>query len=111
MTVAEQREAARLSANDKRRAVAATRQRLQSGTLTLADAMSNPPDELLRYPLIDVIRFTRRSLRPGGGSFVAIGRQAIRDDVNLMVPLGRASARSRAWVAEFGTHGQWGVSA
>ncbi len=87
-----------------RRNRAAVRAALRSGTLTLQDAMTSPPPELLRDPLIDVLRHGRGCCRRSPAWMEKLGREAVRDGVNLMVPLGRASARSRAWVAEHGSH-------
>ena len=110
MTLTEQRDSARQLANDKRLRIATVRRDLRNGTLSLSSAMSDPPDELLRYPLIDVIRWTRMQGRRCTRSDVEIGRRAVRDGVNLMLSVGDASPRSRAWVAQWGTY-RWRPSA
>lgn len=101
MTVtAERMTEIRALAHAKRRGMAAVRRKLRTGELTLGDVMAAQPAELNDVLLVDVLRWARRC----GGKRVAeiVGREALRDQVNLMVPLGRASARSRAWVAEHG---------
>jgi hypothetical protein len=98
----EQRRSAQMRSTDLRVRRSAAKRRLRSGDLLLTDAMSDPPPELADMLLIDVIRAlgTRRS-----ASIVELGRMAVADRVNLMVPLGSASARTRAWVAQHG--GRW----
>jgi hypothetical protein len=105
MTAAEQCQQALHMAQRKRLALAAVKRALRNGALTLDAAMADPPAELANYPLIDVIRWTR-TRGYGTPAITAIGRQALRDSVNLMVPLGDASTRSRAWVAQWGHY--WG---
>lgn len=106
MTATEQRDSARQMANDKRRRLAILKRGLRNGTITLSEVMMDPPEDLLRYPLVDIVRFSGRQGHPLGRSVTTLGRLALRDRVNLMVALGDASARSRAWVAEQGTQ-QW----
>lgn len=82
------------------------RRQLRSGELPLGEAMASPPEPLLDAALIDVIRWSRSNRSHGSRrSLEVIGRAALRDNVNLMMPLGRASERSRTWVAEHG--GLW----
>jgi hypothetical protein len=88
--------------NELRGRRAEAKRRLRSGDLSLADAMGDPPPEIAGMLLIDVIRALGTSRR---ASLQDLGRMAIADRVNLMVPLGGASARSRAWVATHG--GRW----
>jgi hypothetical protein len=97
----DQREAAMLLANQARTNRATVKRNLRNGTLTLTDAMLNPPHELRNTLLIDVIRWTIRK-RSSTAALAVIGKQAVRDNINLMVPLGSASVMSRAWVAEHG---------
>lgn len=106
MTPTEQRDFARQKANDKRQRLSILKRGLRNGTLTLSEVMMDPPEDLLRYPLVDIVRFSGRQGHALGRSITALGRRAVRDNVNLMVALGDASARSRAWVAEQGTQ-QW----
>ncbi len=103
MTVVDAKLVALGMANESRMAKAGVKARLRSGSLSLADVMNDPPPELARALLIDVIRWTRSYGRGGRGPAIeALGRHALRDHVNLMVPLGEASQRSRTWVAEHG---------
>lgn len=80
---------------------AAVKRDLRSGSLTLATVMQELPDALLDVPLIDIIRWSRH--RSTSAALSRIGAMAVRDGVNLMIPLGLASQRSRTWVAQNGT--------
>lgn len=93
-----------LAAKRARRTV---RSGLRSGEMTLRDVMRERPVELADAPLIDVIRMAR--VRRNGPAVQEIGRRAVRDGVNLMVPLGKASTASRAWVATNGTYRLYGA--
>lgn len=104
MTVAQQRRAALNVATAKRLNKAALKRSLRNGTMSLTAVMADPPDELAHDPLIDVIRWSRAQGKPGRPSITEIGKQALRDQVNLMTPLEDASARSRAWAAEWGNY-------
>ena len=104
MTTAEKRDASLHNANTTRLELSLTRRSLRSGALTLDAVMTDPPDVLRNVPLIDVIRWTRTQGRRRAVAFTVIGQRAVQDNVNLMRPLGEASARSRAWVAEHGTY-------
>ena len=96
-----QRQAALRLANVIRLEVSAVKASLRSGALTLTDVMLDPPAVLADALLIDVIRWTRtKQRRPR--SIEEIGRRAVKDGVNLMLPVARASTRTRAWVAEHG---------
>lgn len=110
MKLADQRRAHLSLANRRRAEVGEARAALRSGALPLEDVMADPPAALAAVALVDVIRWCR-STAPSQGrpAVVQIGQQAVRDDVNLLVPLGEASARSRAWVAQWGT--RWKVAA
>lgn len=87
-------------ANEVRASRAAAKRALRSGALTLPVAMRDRPDELLDVLLIDIVRWSRN--RSSTAAISHIGAMAVRDSVNLMMPLGRASLRSRDWVAQHG---------
>lgn len=105
-----QRDRALNSANEKRAAIASIRVQLSSGQLTVADVMLDPPVALKDTPLIDILRM-QRARRRNGLSLAIIGEEAIDANVNLLLPLGCASARVRAWVAAHGMRstpiGRW----
>lgn len=103
MTATEQRDAARVVANERRTELAALKRGLRNGSVSLEAVLSDPPDELRGRLLIDVIRWTRS--KSNGRAITEVGRQALRDNVNLMVAVGDTSARTRAWVAQWG--GYW----
>lgn len=102
MTVEERDRRLRL-ANDKRLRVAALRQQMRTGQVTLTQVLMDPPEELSGYTILDVLRFPRSTDRyQGSAGLTRLGRMALRDGVNLAIPLGEASARTRAWAAEHG---------
>lgn len=70
----------------------------------LLDWMDEPPVELLDVPLLDLLRWTRATGRTvrGQQALVDLNARAVRANVNLMMPLGRASHVTREWVAEHG---------
>ncbi len=92
-----------LASTAKRRALSAIKAALRRGEVRLEDLMTDPPDLIADVPLIDVIRWTRRD-QSATARIAQIGAWAVRDGVNLMQPVGVASQRSRAWVAEYGMH-------
>lgn len=103
MTRAEQRRDAGITSNIVRTELAGIYRDLRAGITTLDIVLADPPDALKRQLLIDVIRRgTRSSSGRRGTSITLIGRQALKDGVNLMLPVDKASARTRAWVAEYG---------
>lgn len=99
-----QRRASLDVANVKRRQMGCIKADLRAGRLQLGDVMRDWPAELASVPLVDLIRWTRGKGPCHGRAVVEIGRRAVRDKVNLMVPLGDASARSREWVAVNATY-------
>lgn len=102
MTTTEQRTLALGRANDKRARMSALKQRLRTERGALAGVLLDPPDELAHMPVIDVVRLAW-GLR-ASRSLERLGRLALRDGVNLMMPLGHSSARTRSWLAE---HASW----
>lgn len=101
MTTAEQRRAALLLANESRTRISELKRALRSGQVALADVLTDPPDEFQNVPLVDVVRWSRGDVRHGGAWFPRMGRRAVADGVNLMVPLGQASLRTRLWVVDY----------
>lgn len=81
------------------------RQNLRTGQLTLTELMADPPIVMRNVTLADILQMRRATTRAAHPSVMALGQRAMRDGINLLVPLGQASARSRAWVAEYGDFG------
>jgi hypothetical protein len=98
----EQRMAALEVANSKRLRKAELRRRLVSERGALRDVLLDPPPEFAHMPIIDVVRLAQTSR--AAKSLQRLGRLAVRDRVNLLMPLGSASLRTREWTAE---HAQW----
>lgn len=92
------------TAQTRRLQIAELRHAVRRDPRLLIDWMHDPPDELRDIPLLDVVRWTRASRTRGSVGVVELNGKAVRSGVNLMMPLGRASERSREWVAEHGTH-------
>lgn len=86
-------------------AQAVIRRGLRNGTLTLAEVMADPPVELRGRVLFDVIRMARPRTGRNSPALAMMGRRALDDGINLMVHLGRADVRTRAWAAEYGMLG------
>jgi hypothetical protein len=87
-------------ANAIRTARAQIKKQVQAGEITVAGLMADPPDVLSSMAVCDVIRFAHKSHR-GSDTwwFENLGKHAAIERVNLCVPLGRASVRTRAWIA------------
>jgi hypothetical protein len=88
-------------ANRQRVEIAEPKRRIRCREITLVDLLEDPPGCIAEYGLIDVVRLGYQS----GGRYKAtpaittLGRDAVRDGVNLLWPIGKASLRSRRWVA------------
>jgi hypothetical protein len=98
-----QRLAALELANDKRTRRAELRRRLAAERGALREVLMDPPPELEGVPIIDVVRLAYGSGR-ASKSIERLGRLAVRDRMNLLMPLGKASVRTREWTAE---HAEW----
>lgn len=85
-------------ANERRVAVAELRRHVLAGRVSLAVLLRDPPDLLAQVALIDVMAFAVTAPRAGVWR-ERVGRDALRDGVNLLVPLGRAGGASREWAA------------
>jgi hypothetical protein len=84
-----------------RAARADIRRRVQSGRLPIADLLADPPDAVLGMTVFDVLRLLRRD-RSANRWEHHLGRQALRDGINVFVRVGEASPRTRAWAIEHG---------
>ena len=88
-------------ANRSRLARADWRKRLAGDRDLLVRVLLEQPDALADVWLIDLLRWSR-STRPSANkcdTMPRLGARAVRADVNLLMPLGRASLRSREWLA------------
>lgn len=99
------REAALEIAQVRRARLAEIRRQAHDGTLSLADIVRDPPTELHGWTCVDVIRLKIRAR--SSNSIARLGRLAVRDGVNLLMPIGRTSQRSRLWIIE---HACWHIS-
>lgn len=87
-------------ANVIRGQIAKTRADLRNGRVSVGELALSPPEHLLLTPMYEVARLRTPDSRDARRRLEELGRRALRDRVNLMVPLGRASTRSREWLAE-----------
>ncbi len=96
--------AALATAQERRMCHARLKRDVRTDPELLRDWMLEPPAELLDVPLLDLLRWTRSTGRTvrGQQALVDLNGRAVRANVNLMMPLGRASTVTRAWVAENG---------
>jgi hypothetical protein len=99
MTATQQRQHAIQQANRIREQRHTIKQDLQAGTLTLTDILTAPHPAVATTPLLDVMLWARKRGMQAPG-LARVGEQAIRDRVNLLLPVGSASLRMRKWCAE-----------
>lgn len=97
----EQRRAALVQANEMRGQLAALRRELRTHPHRLAAVLLDPPACVHGMPMIDVLRMVRAKRRRAWGA-QWIGERALADGVNLLVPVDRASRRTREWAARHG---------
>lgn len=95
---------ARERANEKRAARAELRRDVQSGLLSLEDVLLPVHSLVAGLPLADVVRWQYHERATSVTALERLGRHAVLHGVNLMVRAGRASEKSRTWVAHYGRH-------
>lgn len=88
---------------DLRGSRAKVRRDLVTGAVSLADVLADPPAVILDLTILEVLKMLR-----GGHSERRIwqhrlGQQALRDQVNVLVQVGRSSQATREWAV---AHGQ-----
>lgn len=105
MPTTDQVQAALMRANDRRTRIAQLKTRIRRGEISLAEIMNDPPGELENWTCADVVAL-QYSRRTGTPALERLGRMAVRDDINLFVPMCRASVRTRAWITQ---HASWHV--
>jgi hypothetical protein len=76
------------------------RRRIRRGEVALVDLLDDPPACIHGMGLVDVLRF---SYTGSGRARIprrieSLGREAARDGINLLVPIERASMRTRRWL-------------
>lgn len=107
MTPAEQRAVALRRANARRIELAGLRRMARQDPTLIAAWLLDPPAALADVAVVDVVRLpSDRSTAGARVTIERLGRLAARDGINLFVRLGRASTRTRTWVAE---HAVWRV--
>ena len=72
--------------------------RVRDGDLSMAVLLADPPAEIAQITLLDVVCKSSRCPR-GLLALDALGAAALRDNINLLVPVERASTRQREWLA------------
>lgn len=86
-------------ANRRRVEVAEVRRRLRADPRLLREVLLDPPRCLDGMPVIDVIVLARSGRRTSARLMHWIGGRALADRVNVLVPIERASRRTREWAA------------
>lgn len=105
MTVKEreaQRTAALKSANQRRIAMAGIRSDLRKGSIDLASILNDPPADLEDTLLVDLLRWAAKDRR-APSRMTALGRKAVNENINLLLPISKASIRTRSWVIDNGS--------
>jgi hypothetical protein len=91
-----QRQDAMAKGNVRRLAIREMRRDLKEGRLDLIDVLRDPPELLQTMPIIDAVRVARNvSPRAAPNWLVRMGRDATFAQINLLLPLGAASERTR----------------
>jgi acetolactate synthase regulatory subunit len=80
------------------------RRQLRMGETSLSVILRDPPQPMAKDPLFDVLKWVRHR---GHRWLIDVNRRAILEGVNLAVPLGQASERSRRWLVEEIEGEQW----
>jgi len=88
------------AANVRRQQTAVVRRALRLDRGELARVLADPPECLHRLTLIDVVMLCLASRRTQPRAIALLGRMALRDGVNLLLPVGRASPATRQWLAD-----------
>lgn len=102
----EVRDAALQKANRHRLELHSLRGQIRRGEVDLADLLEDPPAYLQRWTLLDVVRlgWHKPARHHSSATLEQLGREAVRDGVNLLISLERSSMDSRRWVS---THVRW----
>lgn len=90
-------------ANERRLTVAALKRDVRAGRVTLAAIMAHPPAAALDVALVDLVRWARDATRTRAW-FERLGKQAVRDDINLLLTVAQASTETRRWLV---LHAGW----
>lgn len=93
----EQRAEARKASAVKRGRIAELRKHVQAGRVGVDVLLLEPPALIAHMALVDVMGLARPDRC--GPWREGIGRAAVRDGVNVLVPVGKASRVTREWAA------------
>ena len=101
MTPAEQRAIAAAESKRVRGEAAAVRVAMRTSYHAALSALMDPPECIHGRMVLEVIAMTR-AVGMRADHLTEIGREAVRDGINLTVRMGRASLRTRLWAVEHG---------
>lgn len=101
MTSAEQRAIAAEESKRVRCEAAALRVKMRTSYHAAVEALMDPPECIRGRMVLEVIAMTR-SVGLRSDYLTEVGREAVRDGINLTVRMGRASLRTRVWAVEHG---------
>ena len=91
-----QRDAALKNANAKRTEIADVRRRARRNPQFVVDTLMAPPECVHHITVLELLTMARvNGMR--ADAIEHVGGRAVEDDINLLVPLGRASTRTRYW--------------
>ena len=92
-------------ANKNRGLLKEMKARVRDGRVPLRDVLMSPPKEFEHYAIVDVVRLARNVPRYRSPAwFQRMGQAASQQQINLLIPVGTASLRTRRWVVEYA---QW----
>lgn len=100
MSLTDERSRALGIGNAKRVERARIRSGVLDGSIAIREILEEPPPAVHGLTLYEVVHFTRRDRRSGVAWRSRLGRAAVRDGVNLLMPVERACRESREWCAE-----------
>lgn len=87
------------------RARAKVRADLRAGHVTWEQLLRDPPAVVSDMLLIDILRLPRQTGQRKVVALTKLGRKALDDQINLMLPLRITSQRQRQWMVDHGLMG------
>lgn len=88
-------------ANQNRIGLAELRTRLRAGDEDMIDVLRRREPLCANMALVDVVRLKRQQRIKTGQSLIDLGRAATTANINLLVPLGKASRHSIEWLVDY----------
>lgn len=90
------------NANKNRVLLKEMKERVRDGRVPLRDVLMAPPKQFEHYAIVDVVRLARNVPRYRSPAwFQRMGQAASQQQINLLIPVGTASLRTRRWVVQY----------